>query len=63
MSKAFLSVTKFDVGINKAALLNSITNSKNGKITGREVRKYILPIIEEAQQKLIKDFYNHAITK
>ncbi len=63
MSKAFLSATKFEVGINKAALLKSITAGSNGKITGRQVRNYILPVMEEAQRKLIKDFHNHSITK
>ena len=63
MAKAFISATKFQVSINEAALLKEVTTGKNGKITGREVREYVLPIIEEAQQSLIKDFYNHSITK
>lgn len=63
MAKAFLSATQFGVSINKAALLKEVTAGRNGKITGREVRSYVLPIIEEAQRSLIKDFYNHSITK
>ena len=63
MSKAFISATKFEVSINKAALLNSITANRNGKITGLEVRSYILPIMEEAQKDLIKDFHKHSVTK
>ncbi|MDB4317703.1 hypothetical protein N9973_00235 [bacterium] len=63
MAKAFLSATRFEVSINKAALLKEVTAGRNGKITGREVRSYVLPIIEEAQRSLIKDFYNHSITK
>ena len=63
MSKAFLSATKFEVSINKAALLKSISTNRNGQITGREVRSYVLPIMEKAQQDLIKDFHQHSITK
>ncbi len=63
MSKAFISATKFKVTINKAALLNEVTAGRNGKITGREVRSYVLPIIEKAQQLLVRDFYNHPVTK
>jgi len=63
MAKPFISATKFEVSINKAALLKEVTVGNNGKITGREVRKYVLPIIEEAQEKLIKDFYSHSVTK
>ena len=63
MAKPFISTTKFQVSINKTALLNSVTTGRNGKVTGREVRSYVLPIIEEAQRDLIKDFHNHAITR
>ena len=63
MSKAFISATKFKVTINKAALLKEVTAGNNGKVTGREVRKYIVPIIEDAQKTLIKDFFNHSVTK
>ena len=63
MAKAFLSTTKFEVSINKAALLKDITAGSNGKITGREIRKYVVPIIEDARQDLIKDFYSHSITR
>ena len=58
MSKAFISATKFKVTINKAALLNEVTAGRNGKITGREIRSYVVPIIEDAQKTLIKDFFN-----
>lgn len=63
MAKAFLSATKFEVSINKAALLKEVTAGRNGKITGREVRNYVIPIIEEAQEMLVKDFFNHPVTK
>lgn len=63
MAKAFISATKFKVTVNQAALLQEITAGRNGKVTGREIRKYALPIIEEAQKKLVKDFYRHSITK
>jgi len=63
MSKAFISATKFKVTINKAALLNEVTGGRNGKVTGREVRSYVLPIIEKAQRELVRDFYNHPVTK
>ena len=53
MAKAFLSASKFEVSINKAALLKEVTVGNNGKITGREVRKYVLPIIEELNQRLL----------
>jgi len=63
MPASFLSSSKFVVSIDKAALINSISTGPNGKITGREVRSYVVPIIEKAQQDLIKDFYNHSITR
>tara|TARA_B100001093_G_scaffold236738_2_gene226843 strand:- start:2654 stop:3277 length:624 start_codon:yes stop_codon:yes gene_type:complete len=63
MAKAFLSATRFQVTINKAALLRQVTAGSNGKVTGREVRKYVVPIIEDAQKTLIKDFFNHSVTK
>lgn len=63
MAKPFISTTKFQVSIDRTALLNSVTTGRNGKVTGREVRSYVLPIIEEAQRDLIKDFHNHAITR
>lgn len=63
MPAKFLSASKFEVSINKAALLDAISTGSNGEITGREVRSYVVPIIEDAQNKLIKDFYNHVITK
>jgi hypothetical protein len=63
MAKAFLSATQFKVTINKAALLKEVTAGSNGKVTGREVRKYVVPIIEDAQKTLIKDFFNHSVTK
>jgi len=63
MAKDFLSASNFVVTIDKKALLNSITTGSNGKITGTQVRQYILPITEEARADLIKDFYNHSITK
>jgi len=63
MAKAFLSATKFKVTIDKAALLKEVTAGNNGKVTGREIRKYVLPIIEDAQEMLIKDFFNHPVTK
>jgi len=63
MAKAFLSATRFQVTIDKAALLKEVTAGSNGKVTGREVRKYVVPIIEDAQKTLIKDFFNHSVTK
>ena len=63
MAKPFISATKFKVTVNQADLLQEITAGRNGKVTGREIRKYVLPIIEEAQEKLIKDFYSHSVTK
>lgn len=63
MAKSFISTTKFEVVIDKAALMNSLTAGSNGKITGREVRKYVLPFIEKASKELVKDFYNHSVTK
>jgi len=63
MAKAFISATRFKVTINKAALLRQVTAGNNGKVTGREIRKYVVPIIEDAQKTLIKDFFNHSVTK
>lgn len=63
MAKAFISATRFQVTIDKAALLKEVTAGNNGKVTGREVRKYVVPIIEDAQKTLIKDFFNHSVTK
>ena len=63
MAKAFLSATQFKVTIDKAALLKEVTAGRNGKVTGREIRKYVLPIIEEARRDLIRDFANHPVTK
>ena len=55
MAKAFISATRFQVTIDKAALLKEVTAGNNGKVTGREIRKYVVPIIEDAQKTLIKD--------
>jgi|13_taG_2_1085334.scaffolds.fasta_scaffold07490_3 hypothetical protein len=63
MAKGFLSATQFKVTINKTALLKEVTAGNNGKVTGREIRKYVVPIIEDAQKTLIKDFYNHSVTQ
>jgi hypothetical protein len=63
MAKSFISTTKFEVVINKAALMNSLTAGANGRISGIEVRRYILPIIEKASKDLVRDFYNHSVTK
>ena len=63
MSKAFLSTTKFQVTIDKAALLNEVTAGRNGKITGVQVRKYVYPIMEEARKDLVRDFHSHSITQ
>ena len=63
MAAKFLSSSKFKVVIDKAALLDQITSGKNGKVTGREVRSSILPIIEKSQKKLIRDFYQHSVTQ
>jgi len=63
MASKFLSASKFQVTIDQAALLASISTGPNGNITGRNIRSYVLPRIEEAQDKLIKDFYRHSITK
>jgi len=63
MAKALLSASKFEVSINKAALLKEVTVGNNGKITGREIRKYVYPIMEEARADLIRDFHSHSITQ
>jgi len=63
MARDFLSASKFVVTIDQAALLRQVTTGPNGKITGNEVRSYVYPIIEEARQDLVKDFYNHSVTK
>ena len=63
MAKAFLSATQFKVTIDKSALLKEVAAGRNGTVTGREIRKYVLPIIEEARRDLIKDFFNHPVTK
>lgn len=63
MAQSFISTTKFQVVINKTALMNSLTAGSNGTITGREVRRYVLPIIEQASKDLVRDFYDHSVTK
>lgn len=63
MSKAFLSATKFQVTIDKAALLNEVTAGRNGKVTGVQIRKYVYPIMEEARKDLVRDFHSHSITQ
>ena len=63
MSKAFLSATKFQVTIDKAALLNEVTAGRNGRVTGVQIRKYVYPIMEEARKDLVRDFHSHSITQ
>lgn len=63
MPTPFLSSSKFVVTIDQKALLQEISTGKNGKVTGREIRKYVLPIMEEARDDLVKDFYNHPVTR
>lgn len=59
MSRAFLSSTKFVVDINYAQLLKDITYQE---ATAIEIRKELEPRIDQIQEKLIKDFNNHAVT-
>lgn len=63
MATPFLSSSKFVVTIDEKALLQEISTGRNGEITGREIRNYVLPIIEGAKEDLIGQFYSHPVTR
>lgn len=62
MAKSFLSATRFVVEINQAQLLKDIT-FKNNKAITLAIRKELEPRIDKVQEKLVKDFSMHAVTK
>lgn len=62
MKTNFLKVHPLKVTVNSKELMRSIVLSKSPNMTD-QVTEFITPTVEKAQQKLIREFTQHPVTK